>query len=662
METTPTDRRPLGYFAHAHGSGHVVRAKQIARAISRPVTILSSHPTGYEESEHYDYLQLPEDHAHLTTYDQQLAPLPDCLHHAPVNVYNLQDRMAATAQWIAEHRPVAMVTDVSVEVALFARLCSVPTLVFRQSGPRIDTPHIMAYQSARALICCYPESLEDPTTPDWIREKTVYLGGFSRFEGKLPEREAARRYCNMSPERQYVVVVSGMGGSGNSLQGIIAAAESSPEHDFWAMGKVDVEQFPTLPTNLKLLGYIADPLPYLVGADIILASAGNNTIMEVATVGRPYICIPEERPFAEQVYKARALARNGMAVVRESWDMTPAEWRSTLREAEQMDTAALQSIINPDAFEVFDGLVEQVASEYQHTPQPAAPTTSVLTLVRNRRSQLTQMMLGLQHSEVQPRELLVVHMNEDPYPDLPELPFPVRQLVLRTPDEATPLGRARAMAAQSAKGEHLLFLDVDCIPAPNFIGAMQAAVDDTGGLVMGQPHYLPKSWEELGSAWSFEQLDERAIPHPHRSYLTPDEIRREHNYAMFWSLCFGMRRAQYLELGGFDGNHYRGYGAEDTDFAFMAERAGVPFHLIGARCYHQYHDVYRPPLNNFESIVDNAHAFREKWGRWAMEGWLREFEQMGYIEWEEQGERLDVVRMPTDHEIAATLEPQGRGF
>ncbi len=70
---------------------------------------------------------------------------------------------------------------------------------------------------------------------------------------------------------------------------------------------------------------------------------------------------------------------------------------------------------------------------------------------------------------------------------------------------------------RTAGGEVLLFLDVDCIPAPDFIERMLTAVMDTGALVMGDPHYLPADWQQREAAG--ESLDPLPFPTPTASCL-----------------------------------------------------------------------------------------------------------------------------------------------
>ncbi|NJC25831.1 glycosyltransferase family 2 protein [Neolewinella antarctica] len=277
------------------------------------------------------------------------------------------------------------------------------------------------------------------------------------------------------------------------------------------------------------------------------------------------------------------------------------------------------------------------------------PTVSLLTIVKGRRQNLHNLVRGVAALTRVPGELVVVHMNEPTDPDLPDPGCPLREVsIVSIGSDKLPIARARNHAAKMATGDILVFLDVDCIPAPDYLANLVPAVQATRGLVMGSPHYLP-----AGSAradWTTAELTRLAIPHP----LLPEPPRggvlAGQPYQLFWSLCFGLYRETFEQIGGFD-ESFHGYGGEDTDFAFVARAAGIPFFVVDARCYHQYHPTCTPPFNHLENIVTNANVFREKWGLWAMENWLTVFEQHGYVRWTE--DELRVLRLPTQEVIDA---------
>ena len=283
---------------------------------------------------------------------------------------------------------------------------------------------------------------------------------------------------------------------------------------------------------------------------------------------------------------------------------------------------------------------------------------SVLTLVHRRAPHLLNLLEGLRQSERPPDEVVIVYMNEPDDYRLPPLPYPVRSGHVRSEATNLPLAEARNQAAGQAQYDRLVFLDVDCIPETNLLTRYEQALSQFSGLLMGEVHYLPAQAAQAG--WTFPRLRRRAIPHPARPVVT-DLVQPETRYELFWSLSFGLHRATFDQLEGFD-TGYQGYGAEDTDLAFTARQQGVPFALSSACAYHQHHAVYRPPLQHLEDIVVNARYFHQKWQRWPMEGWLRAFRTAGLIDWQEKGNRIRILRHPNPSEIEAARSDAPAGF
>ncbi|TCD07592.1 hypothetical protein EZ449_13710 [Pedobacter frigidisoli] len=262
---------------------------------------------------------------------------------------------------------------------------------------------------------------------------------------------------------------------------------------------------------------------------------------------------------------------------------------------------------------------------------------SVITIVRGRERALVQLILGLSHNKQLPSELVIILMNE-PVRKLPEAPFPINQLILNH-SATLPLAAARNLGAKNARAVQLVFLDVDCIPAPDLI-ELYSVKCQAGFLNNGIVRYLKKGATDVDGFC--DRLNEMSGPDPVRSNLghLPHEL--------FWSLNFSCSANDYHRIGGFD-EAFTGYGGEDTDFAFMARALGMGMTRIDAVAYHQYHDGYAPPLNHFIDIVDNAGKFFLKWNRWPMEGWLRAFAKMGLITF--GTDSIQINRLPNIGEI-----------
>lgn len=269
---------------------------------------------------------------------------------------------------------------------------------------------------------------------------------------------------------------------------------------------------------------------------------------------------------------------------------------------------------------------------------------SVLTLVRNRPAHFDNLVEGLRRSSLRPTELVVVDMSDVPLAP-PRTDFPVT--IVRLETDGLPLAAARNRAVAAATGDRLLFLDVDCIPLCDCLATMNTALAENDALLCADVRYLAR--DSIQDHWTDATLLAAGASHPVRRFPVTG-VRHERNPGLFWSLAFAIRRARFDALGGFD-ERFTGYGAEDTDFGFRADAAGVPLLFVGgAITCHQHHAIYDPPLQHFADIVRNARRFREKWGVWPMEGWLADYTALGLITLDDDG--LSVLRTPDQSELA----------
>ena len=278
---------------------------------------------------------------------------------------------------------------------------------------------------------------------------------------------------------------------------------------------------------------------------------------------------------------------------------------------------------------------------------------SVITIVRNRPRHLARLIEGLTSSTTFPRELIVVDMSDQPV-ILLALPFPARRVAFNADHLA--LAAARNAGARAADGDRLLFLDIDCIPRRNLVATMELELIATDALICPEVRYLGPDSAHLTDETALEHA---SIRHPVRTFPQRD-TRVEHNAGLFWSLTFGIRRARFDALGGFD-EGYQGYGAEDTDFGFRSKASGLPLLFLGGTgSFHQHHGVISPPLQHLTDIVRNANRFYARWGVWPMDGWLNAFAALGVVAFGD-GE-LRQLRDPTAAEIKTATQPSSVYF
>jgi len=213
-------------------------------------------------------------------------------------------------------------------------------------------------------------------------------------------------------------------------------------------------------------------------------------------------------------------------------------------------------------------------------------------------------------------------------------------------DAGLPLAEARNVGAAAAVDlgvEVLLFLDVDCLAGRGLVQDYRAAIaaplpeqdGRPGGPLLwcGQVAYLPALSPGVVD-YPLDDLDGWASPHPARPLLPAGAVQFSQDVRLFWSLNFAITVDDWYRSGGFH-TGYRGYGGEDTDLAVgIAALGGGLAWVGGARVFHQHHPTSSPPWQHLDAILRNATVFRERWGRYPMEGWLSAFAEAGAIEYQ----------------------------
>ena len=239
------------------------------------------------------------------------------LHWAPHHHNGFCGRMHAVSRWVADAGPAAIVADVSVEIASFARLLGVPVIVVALPGKRFDAPHKLVHQLADHIIAAWPQELY---APSWLQPhaaKTSFVGGISRFDGRRcssPTGTAVAR--DTAPPMAARILV--LAGAGESFGGIGECAAACPGTTWASVGGAEE--------------WVDDPWPQICAADVVVTHAGQGAVADVAAARRRAVVLPQPRPYDEQAATADVLRRNGLATVAGS---RPAvgEWPGLISQA-----------------------------------------------------------------------------------------------------------------------------------------------------------------------------------------------------------------------------------------------------------------------------------------------------------------------------------------
>lgn len=328
----------IGWYTHHHGLGHLRRAQCVIPLVADEVTVLSSlsrpddagtRGSCPEESAREPSLRwvaLPRDDGPPPRGDVAAG---GALHWAPLRHAGMRARSAYVAEWAHVNAPTAFVVDVSVEMLTLARLLSVPPVAVALRGTRTDRPHALGYDVAELIIAPWPEHTQQEWPTRWAN-KTVWTGGFSRFDRRTPTPRACHRagLC--------VLVLLGSGGDSLTWRDLVEMAAVSDTH--WHLLS---DHHRAAPPGV-LVEKMSDPWPLLCQADVVVSATGNAAVNEIAAARKPMIAVAQPRPFDEQVDTARALAMCGLAVATTPWP-TRAAWPGLLGAARQFDGSRWRS-------------------------------------------------------------------------------------------------------------------------------------------------------------------------------------------------------------------------------------------------------------------------------------------------------------------------------
>ncbi|MBT0587080.1 glycosyltransferase [Alteromonas oceanisediminis] len=342
----------LLFYVHHHGEGHISRARLLVPTLAtvyRVVIVFIDPKVANKLSKYSDsveFQQLPSKWATRSGCDERMY----CSAFEGIEFSRAPlERAIEFNAIVKEFRPICFISDVSAELTIAARSIGLPVLMQRHSGDISGDPtQVFAYECASKLYAPFPKYLE--ATSYKYNDKTHYLNFISKYSSVPSHREEENTsdvtILMNDPERAAVIAKICTEIAGRV---VVIGCEGR---------KID---------NVVWKGRVSD-ISMSIDTALVITSCGNNAVSELLSLRKRIIVIPENRPYGEQLEKAKMLHKRGLAIYLPWKDFINQRIdtvREALKNATRINSEGARSLFDhPEVYaSKFLSLVKEIACE-----------------------------------------------------------------------------------------------------------------------------------------------------------------------------------------------------------------------------------------------------------------------------------------------------------
>ncbi|WP_369047089.1 glycosyltransferase family 2 protein [Sinomonas sp. P10A9] len=248
------------------------------------------------------------------------------------------------------------------------------------------------------------------------------------------------------------------------------------------------------------------------------------------------------------------------------------------------------------------------------------PQASVIVPTHNKRERLVLMLEAFAHQAVPDFEVVVCDdgSTDGTAEALASLEAEVPYRLVYVSGPRGGAGAARNRAAAAARGDVLIFNDDDMVPAPGFVARHVEACAAGDVLSRGERWAVPVDvvpsflGRRADAALYAEVWSSARMTVAEKWTLDALAASPDHHYR-FLQTCtsnLALRRSSFEQVGGFDESFGTRWGAEDTEFGYRAQLAGVGIRLTtAAKNLHLEHSTdsgakFTKGLENFRRLAE----------------------------------------------------------
>jgi UDP-N-acetylglucosamine--N-acetylmuramyl-(pentapeptide) pyrophosphoryl-undecaprenol N-acetylglucosamine transferase len=326
-KNVPQLRDKIYFSVSSEGYGHSSRALAIARHFRPSEILLASYSYALERIRSYEYpsVEVPQEVKFVGSeghFDVGKTILSN-----PARALGLNQIVQEEMDIIKRHGVTLVVADGRIAPVLAAERLDIPCIVLTNQSafyPFFERDSALVKLFGRSfewVMKLWLSSAEEILIPDFSPPYTVCLPNLSdnyqvkkrtRFVGPLVAWQADEIQAIQKPSRNPLIVAS-LGGHEYRrplFDAIIDAARRMSDIDFIIISSFLAS---SVPSNVQIHPFVKEAAPYFKAADLVISQAGHSTAMELLTLGKPSLIVPDSQQI-EQENNARRMSELGVSL------------------------------------------------------------------------------------------------------------------------------------------------------------------------------------------------------------------------------------------------------------------------------------------------------------------------------------------------------------
>jgi UDP-N-acetylglucosamine--N-acetylmuramyl-(pentapeptide) pyrophosphoryl-undecaprenol N-acetylglucosamine transferase len=343
----PQLRDKIYFSVSSEGYGHSSRALAIARQFKPSEILLASYGYALERIRSYEYPSVEISQEVKFVGSEGHFDVGKTILSNPSRALGLNQIVQEEMDIIKRHGITLVVADGRIAPVLAAERLDIPCVVLTNQSafyPFFERDSALVKLFGRSfewVMKLWLSSAEEILIPDFAPPYTVCLPNLSdnyqvkkrtRFVGPLVAWEEKEVEPYRSPSNGSALIVASLGGHEYRrplFDAVIEAARWMSHLDFIIIAGFSV---PNVPSNVQIHPFVKEAAPYFKAADLVITQAGHSTAMELLTLGKPSLIVPDSQQI-EQENNARRMVELGVALKLDYNELQPPDqlvFRSTI--------------------------------------------------------------------------------------------------------------------------------------------------------------------------------------------------------------------------------------------------------------------------------------------------------------------------------------------